>query len=75
MYLHVENWAGLFAYPVDVLSQGAKFATVRLRHKTHIGKTYFPSGTVKRRVPLWSLSENPRSSAYVSTGGGRFVPQ
>jgi len=75
MYLHVENWAGLFAYPVDVLSKGAKFATVRLRHETRIGRTSFPSGTVKRRVPLWSLSANPRASANVSTGGGRFVPQ
>jgi hypothetical protein len=71
-YLHTSNWAGYFAHPVEVLSRGKRFARVRLLHKTRIGRTEYPRGTVKHRVPLDSLSAEPSSMSYVSQGGGRF---
>lgn len=72
MYLHVCNWSGYFAFPVQVLSRGKQFARVRLLHKTRIGRAEYPRGTVKHRVPLRALSKCPLSTAYVSKGGGRF---
>lgn len=71
-WLHTVNWAGYFAYPVEVLSRGKRFATVRLKHQTRIGRIEFQAGTIKRRVPNESLSPQPSSMAYVSQGGGRF---
>jgi len=71
-YLHTYGALGFtFAYPVDVLSRGAKFARVRLRHKTLIGSTWFPRGTVKSRVPLGCLLDEPVAEC-LSIGGGRF---
>jgi hypothetical protein len=72
-WLHMYSWAGYFAYPVEVLSKGEKFARVRLLHKTRIGLTEYPRGAIKHRVPLHSLSAYPSRMAYVSQGGGRFV--
>jgi hypothetical protein len=72
MWLHTSNWAGYFAHPVEVLSHGAKFARVRLMHKTRIGRIEYPRGTIKHSVPLDSLSEQPSRIAFVSLGGGRF---
>ena len=71
-YLHTSGWAGHFAYPVEVLSRGPRFCRIRLLHKTHIGRVWYPAGTIKHRVPNWSVSTNPSHIAYVSTGGGRF---
>lgn len=73
-WLHTSNWAGYFAHPVEVLSRGKRFARVILRHQTLIGKVRYPAGTIKHRVPLHSLSAHPASIAYVSRGGGQFVP-
>ncbi len=75
-YLYISSWAGVFLYPVDVLSRGVRYARVRLRHQTRIGREKFPAGTVKARVPLGALLDNvPPVGAYVSQGGGRFKPQ
>lgn len=71
-YLHVYSWAGYFAYPVEVLSKGKVYARARLLHETHIGRSRCPAGTIRTRVPLWSLSDHPSSVSYVSLGGGRF---
>jgi len=71
-WLHTCNWAGYFAFPVEVLSRGEKFCRVRLLHKTHIGTTHYPRGTIKSRVPNWAVSACPSFRAYVSKGGGRF---
>jgi hypothetical protein len=71
-WLHTYNWAGYFAFPVEVLSRGKRFAKVKLRHQTRIGRTTFPAGHEKHRVPLDSLSRYPAGHAYVSQGGGRF---
>lgn len=71
-WLYTGSWAGRFAYPVVLLSQGAHFARVRLLHKTHVGKRWYPAGTIKHRVPLGSLSQHPPSLAMRSLGGGRF---
>lgn len=65
MFLHVCDWSGYFAFPVQVLSRGKQFARVRLLHKTRIGRTEYPRGTIKHRVPLWALSQYPSSVAYV----------
>lgn len=72
-YLHTSNWAGHFAYPVKVLSRGAKFCRVRLLHQTHIGNTRYPAGTIKHRVPNWAVTPNPSAVSNVSKGGGRFA--
>lgn len=74
-YLHTTSWAGLFASPVEVLARGRKFARVRLLHQTSIGRTRYPGGTIKGRVPLDALGPKPQRGAYVSKGGGRYVPQ
>ncbi|HTU61348.1 MAG TPA: hypothetical protein VMF89_22995 [Polyangiales bacterium] len=70
-WLFTSSWAGVFAYPVQLLSRGQKFSRVRLMHKTRIGRQTFPAGTIKTRVPTWAISPTPRG-ALVSMGGGRF---
>lgn len=71
-WLHVSSWAGRFAYPVELLSQGKRFATVLLKHKTHIGRTWYPAGTIKRRVPIYALTVEAPQLSMRSIGGGRF---
>lgn len=73
-WLHLANWAGYFAYPVQVLSRGACFSRVKLLHQTRIGRTTYPAGTIKYRVPNDAIAAHPNQSAYVSQGGGRFRP-
>jgi hypothetical protein len=73
-WLLTSNWAGVFAYPVELLSQGQKSSRVRLLHKTRIGKQTFPAGTIKAHVPNWALASTTRG-ALVSKGGGRFQQQ
>jgi hypothetical protein len=73
-WLHMSGPAGTWlAYPVEVLSRGAKFARVRLLHQTRIGRTKHLRGTIKHRVPLDSLAAEPQRFHLVSCGGGRFV--
>ena len=71
-WLHMSTWVGCLAYPVEVLSRGSKFCRVRLLHKTQIGTTWYPRGTIKHRVPNTSLGVIPGLFAMHSLGGGRF---
>lgn len=71
-WLHMVSWAGVFAYPCEVLSQGKKFATIKLLHQATIGRERLKRGDVKRRVPLCALQDAPGAGAYVSKGAGRF---
>jgi hypothetical protein len=70
-WLFTSSWAGVFAYPVELLSQGQKFSRVRLMHKTRIGKQTFPAGTIKTRVPNWAISPTSRGARVE---GRRTVP-
>jgi hypothetical protein len=63
---------GSLSYPVELVSQGTKFAKVRLLHKTHIGRMWYERGTIKHRVPVSSLSDDHGQHTLVSLGGGRF---
>jgi hypothetical protein len=70
-FLHTSTWAGVFAYPVEVLDQSKKTARVLLKHQARIGRTTYSAGCT-RRVPIDAVSMSPRPGAYVSQGGGRF---
>lgn len=74
-WLHLASWAGDFAYPVEVVSRGGSFSRVKLLHQTRIGRTTYPAGTIKYRVPNDAIAAHPNQSAYVSQGGGRFRPK
>lgn len=71
-WLHMVSWAGMFAYPCEVLSQGEKFATIKLLHQATIGRERLKRGDIKRRVPLGALQDAPGPGTYVSKGAGRF---
>lgn len=71
-WLHMVSWAGMFAYPCEVLSQGEQFATIKLLHQAVIGRERLKRGAIKRRVPLCALQDAPGACTYVSKGAGRF---
>lgn len=61
------------ASPVLVLARGAKYATVRLKHRRRWNHKWEEAGQVVR-VPLFALESEPRARALVSVGRGKFVP-
>lgn len=71
-WLHMIGFLGAWAYPVQVLSRGPKWARVRLLHKTRRGRRWYPRGSEWSRVPVACLRECPIDGALVSKGGGRF---
>lgn len=66
-YLHTNSWAGFFATPCEVISQSKGYATVKLLADLQVGRWHYKKHDIKARVPLNSLSDQPRRGAHVVT--------
>lgn len=64
------SWAGMFAYPCEVLSRGKKFATIKLLHQATIGRVRLKRGDIKRRVPLCAQGGVNAGSSAAATSCG-----
>lgn len=72
-YVHIQSWAGICAIPCRVVSQGDRYAKVKLLADLHLGRQMYPAHSIKIRVPLSAIAPEPRAGAEVLPEHDRLV--
>lgn len=64
-YVHIQSWAGVCAIPCRVVSQGDRYAKVKLLADLHLGRQMYPADSIKIRVLISAIAPEPRAGAEV----------